>query len=422
MNAVLTMLPAAIAFAAAWLVNRSAADTKRLALGAIVAIVLAGIAFAWLEGGTQALGYTALALAALVLAVAIHLTRVRNRRDGVPSMPFVLLGSFALLAGAPDLRWAALAWVPWLASVLWATGAPRTGDSRMDAMRWLLPAFAAVSVVAGAWVLESDALGAWLILVGAAVALPLFPLHGWYQSLVVATPTVSRTLAATLLPVGALMLLLRLPADALDRLGWVIVPWAAIGLVYAAFRAFAQVELRRLIGFLVMASAALAALGLGNAQPAGLAGAGLQAMSLILVCGGLLLLAGRIAGPDFGVPLESLGGLAPAAPRLALALILMLMASIQLPGFGGFAAWWLLLSGSDQLVGLAGLVLALILGASVVARTVRVLLFGETAALARRQLDLSARELGLIAILLGADLILGLAPGAVLAQAGMAPS
>lgn len=385
-------------------------------------VAAAGVALlaALLGGAGDALAQLAVACGALLAALSFAMGPAPvpggDAEAARPRAVLVLLGALALFALAPPDLPIGLLWVPWLVLAAWSTGRRHRAELRTLAV----PAIGAVSVIAGA---TADGLiGPWLTLIGAATTLPLVPFHGWYLSLFAEGRTAHRVLVAALLPMMAVILLLDLPAAARDMIGPVLAVWGAASLGYAALRAFGQSELRRVLAFAAMASAALVALGVGNAGAAAAGGAALQALSLAVGSGGMVLLCARLASPPFGLPLRGLGGLAQVAPRLAFALVLLALTLMQTPALGGFAAWWLVLMGSQDALSVAALALLLLLGASVVARLLREVVYGPPGSLTARQQDLAPRELALLGVLVGIDLVLGLAPGMVLGGAGLFPN
>jgi|GEM_PF-6537128 len=399
-------------------------DDDALATGRVIQTLLAaaGAALfaALVAGADAALTQLAVACGALLAALSFAMgpSPVPSgiAEPARPRAMLVLLGVVALLALAPADLPSGLLWVSWLVLAAWATHRRHRAELRTLAV----PAIGAASVIAGA---TADGLvGPWLMLIGAAATLPLVPFHGWYLSLFAEGRTSHRAFVAALLPMMALILLLDLPAAARDAIGPVLATWGAASLGYAALRAFGQSELRRVLAFAAMASAALVALGVGNAGAAAAGGAALQALSLAVGSGGMVLLCGRLASPSFGLPLRGLGGLAEVAPRLAFALVLLTLTLMQTPALGGFAAWWLVLMGSENAVSVAALALLLLLGASVVARLLREVVYGPPGSLTARQQDLAPRELALLGVLVGVDLVLGLAPGMVLGGAGLFPN
>ncbi len=411
-------LPLLVIGGALYHLRGRASGVARRGTQALLVAVAAALLAALAEGSGLALTEIAVALGALIAALsfAIGTAPAGVEADSASSLRAVLwlLGTLALLAAVPAGPAAGLVWAAWLVVAAWLTRDSASTGSGLSP----LPLIGALLVAVGALVGEAG-LGPWLVLLGSGVAMPLFPLHGWYLSLLTEGRSPERILVAALLPVTALILLLGQAPPALAEITPLLTSWGILSLVYAALRAFAQNELRRVIALAAMASAALVAIGVGNASAAAYSGAALQALSLAIVIAGLALLAVRLPGPSFGLPLRELGGLAAAAPRLALVLATLLLALMQTPALGGFAAWWLVLMGSQGTASLSALAVLLLLSASVVARLLRQTHYGEPGPLAARQRDLAPRELALFGVFVAADLVIGLAPTAVLSGVGL---
>lgn len=251
-----------------------------------------------------------------------------------------------------------------------------------------------------------------LLLVGFAVKIPVFPFHTWLP------------VAAGDGPVGILALLtgLKLGAYGLIRFAVPLAPGAAqeyhwllaglgvVGILYGALAALAQTNLRRMLAYSSISHVGLVVLGVASFNLAGLQGAVFQLLNFTVVAGGLFLLTAFLHQRTGTTEVGSLGGIARTMPRLSAFFLLLGLASIGLPGSGGFPAELLLiLSAFESHIGsgLAAL-LGVVLGSAYFLGAYRRAFLGPVANPAVRDAqDLRPRELG-IALVLG---FLVLAPG-----------
>src|SRR5207249_3683492 len=134
---------------------------------------------------------------------------------------------------------------------------------------------------------------------GFAVKVPLVPLHTWLPLAHVEAPTAgSVDLAGVLLKVGAygfLRLCIPLAPDASLSLGLpLIATLATIGIVYGAFCAYSQDDVKKLIAYSSVSHLGLCMLGMFSLNVAGLSGSILQMINHGLSTGALFLLIGMI--------------------------------------------------------------------------------------------------------------------------------
>jgi NADH-quinone oxidoreductase subunit M len=254
-----------------------------------------------------------------------------------------------------------------------------------------------------------------------AVKVPLLPFHTWLADAHTQAPTSgSVLLAGVLLKMGTYGLLRfgiqTFPAAALQ---WapLFLGLGAAGIVYGAFLALAQNDLKRLIACSSVSHLGFVVLGLFAMTQPGLRGGLLQMVNHGLSTGLLFLLVGMIYERRHTRALDRYGGLASVMPVFALFFVLTMLASIGLPGLNGFVGEYLILLGTYEvsptwaLVGVSGVVL----GAAYLLMATRRLLFGPVIHQENLGLrDLDAREIGLTAPLLAACLWIGLCPGALL--------
>jgi NADH-quinone oxidoreductase subunit M len=188
------------------------------------------------------------------------------------------------------------------------------------------------------------------LLAGFAVKVPLVPLHTWLPLAHVEAPTAgSVDLAGILLKIGAygfLRLCVPLAPDASLALGlpFVIIP-AAIGIIYGAFCAFGQDDIKKLVAYSSVSHLGLVMLGMFAFNATGLSGSLLQMINHGLSTGALFLLVGMIYERYHTRKVSDYSGLASRLPLLACFMVFIVLASIGLPGLNGFVSEVLVLMG-----------------------------------------------------------------------------
>jgi NADH-quinone oxidoreductase subunit M len=184
-----------------------------------------------------------------------------------------------------------------------------------------------------------------------AIKVPAFPFHTWLPLAHVEAPTaVSVILAGVLLKMGVYGLLrisyAILPLQTQQFLPYLIII-AAINVVYGAFCAMAQKDMKRMVayssvnhmGYCLLGMAAV--MGNPNAAHAGLSGAVLQMVNHGIITGSLFLLVGVIYDRAHTRDIDAFGGLATRIPIFAGLMIIQAMASLGLPGLAGFISEFL---------------------------------------------------------------------------------
>jgi NADH-quinone oxidoreductase subunit M len=189
-----------------------------------------------------------------------------------------------------------------------------------------------------------------LLVAGFAIKVPLVPLHTWLPLAHVEAPTAgSVILAGVLLKVGAygfLRLCIPLAPDASLSFGMPLVTvLAAIGIVYGAFCAYSQDDVKRLIAYSSVSHLGLCMIGMFSLTAAGLAGSLMQMINHGLSTAALFLLIGVIYERYHTRKLSDYGGLAKRLPYFGFFLVFITLSSVGLPGLNGFVGEALCLLG-----------------------------------------------------------------------------
>jgi NADH-quinone oxidoreductase subunit M len=185
---------------------------------------------------------------------------------------------------------------------------------------------------------------------GFAIKVPMVPVHTWLPLAHVEAPTAgSVLLAGVLLKLGTygfLRLCVPLAPDASLRFGVpVLGSLAVVGILYGAFCALAQDDIKKLVAYSSVSHLGLCMLGLFALNEVGLTGSLLQMINHGLSTGALFLLVGMLYERYHTRKMADYGGMGARLRLLAVFMVFITMSSIGLPGLNGFLGEWLALSG-----------------------------------------------------------------------------
>ena len=183
-----------------------------------------------------------------------------------------------------------------------------------------------------------------------AVKVPIFPFHTWLPDAHVEAPTAgSVILAGVLLKMGIYGLLrfcLPLLPEATLYFTPAIIALGVIGVIYGAFTAFAQDDLKKLVAYSSVSHMGLIVVGVMAGNLAGMQGGIIQMVNHGLSTGALFILVGALYERQKTRYMNRLGGMAARTPVLATFFVIMTLSSLGLPGLNGFVGEFLLLLGA----------------------------------------------------------------------------
>jgi NADH-quinone oxidoreductase subunit M len=255
---------------------------------------------------------------------------------------------------------------------------------------------------------------------GFAIKVPIFPLHTWLPLAHVEAPTAgSVLLAGVLLKMGTygfLRLVLPLTPDACFQYGMPLVGMlAVIGIIYGAFCALAQDDIKKLVAYSSVSHLGFCMLGMFALNSEGLTGSLLQMINHGLSTGALFLLVGMLYERYHTRQMSDFGGLGAKLGLLAFAMVFVCLSSAGLPGLNGFVGEALVFFGSIRVQpGLTMLATAgVLLGAWYLLSMLRGVFFGalkEPHHGGAEVHDLTGRELAALAPIMALCLLLGVYP------------
>src|ERR687887_2604555 len=183
-----------------------------------------------------------------------------------------------------------------------------------------------------------------------AIKVPMFPFHTWLPDAHVEAPTAgSVILAGVLLKLGGYGLIrftLPLFPDAAHTWAPLIIVLSLIAIIYGAIVALVQPDLKKLVAYSSVSHMGFVTLGIFVFQPQALQGAILQMVNHGLITGALFLLVGVIYERTHDRTIARMGGLAAPTPVYAAVFGFFTLASLGLPGLGGFVGEFLVLIGA----------------------------------------------------------------------------
>jgi NADH-quinone oxidoreductase subunit M len=264
------------------------------------------------------------------------------------------------------------------------------------------------------------------LFIGFAIKVPVFPFHTWLPHAHVQAPTaISVILAGVLLKMGTYGFL---------RIAYPIFPGASvyfaeaiawlglINVIYGAFCAMAQTDVKKLVAYSSVSHMGFVMLGLAAMTVQGMNGAVLQmfnhgtstAMMFLLI--GILYERSHhrwIVRPDGS---KGFGGLYTQLPKFSIVFIIAMFASMGLPGLSGFISEALIFLGIyERFTTITVLALiGLLLGAAYLLWMFKRMFFGEVIEECKSYTDMNAREIGYMLPLCVAVVVFGIYPAPVL--------
>ena len=180
------------------------------------------------------------------------------------------------------------------------------------------------------------------LLIGFGVKLPIIPLHTWLPDAHTNAPTpVSMVLAGILLKTGAYGIFrfnYQTLSDAFITIAPILAVFALINIIYTAFVAYAQTDIKRIVAYSSISNMGLILLGLCAINQIGLSASVFHMVAHALVTCGLFMIAGIVYLRCKTRDINTLSGIATVMPRLFGFAALIVLASIGIPAFAPFVS------------------------------------------------------------------------------------
>jgi NADH-quinone oxidoreductase subunit M len=251
----------------------------------------------------------------------------------------------------------------------------------------------------------------------------MFPFHTWLPDAHVEAPTAgSVILAGIMLKMGTFGFLRYavplFPAAAMHpTVRTTILVLAVIGIIYGALVAMVQPDFKKLVAYSSVSHLGFVMLGIFALTMQSVQGALMVMINHGISTGALFFLIGMIYERKHSRMIDAYGGIARVVPMFAALLTFVSLSSIGLPGTNGFVGEFLVLLGSFRTAPILSMVAAtgVIFAAAYLLWAIQRILFNALDKPANAHLtDLNWRELGLIAPLIIAIIVLGVYPQPVL--------
>jgi NADH-quinone oxidoreductase subunit M len=305
---------------------------------------------------------------------------------------YLFIGSVVSLVGALAMYWVAYQNTGVLSFDMLRL--EQAGFSEQFQIIWFLPVFLGFAVLGG-----------------------IFPFHNWSPDGHVAAPTaVSMFHAGVLMKLGAFAALrvgiMLLPQGA-QYWSWLVMTLAAIGVVYGAFIAFMQEDLKYMIGFSSVSHMGLVMLGVSTLNPNGLTGAGVQMFSHGVMTALFFAVTGMIYDRAHTRQIPELGGMSRVMPFAAIGFIIGGLVSMGMPTFSGFVAEFPIFMGVWQIAPWVAIVasISIVITAAYIMRNIRDVFFRPMPEKLEGHItDVIALDKVAIVLLCGLMVIIGLFP------------
>ena len=254
-----------------------------------------------------------------------------------------------------------------------------------------------------------------------AVKMPMWPVHTWLPDAHVEAPTAgSVILAGILLKMGGygfLRFSLPMFPIASQELAPVVFTLSIVAIIYTSLVALVQEDIKKLIAYSSVAHMGFVTMGIFTASQQGIDGAIFQMLSHGLVSAALFLCVGVVYDRLHTREIAAYGGLVERMPKYALAFMVFTMANVGLPGTSGFVGEFLTLLAAFKANTWVAIfaTTGVILSAAYALYLYRRVIFGalEKASL-KQLLDLSPREIAVLAPLVILTIFYGVYPAPVL--------
>ena len=253
-----------------------------------------------------------------------------------------------------------------------------------------------------------------------AIKAPLWPFHTWLPDAAkAATPGTSVLLLGVLDKVGTYGMIrfcIQLFPDASKTFTPLIITLAVISIIYGAFMAIGQKDIKGLIAFTSISHFGFITMGIFAMTSQGMSGANLYMVNHGFSTAALFLIAGWMMMRRGSSTISDFGGLQRVTPVMAWTFFIAGMSSLALPGLSSFVSEFLVLVGTYTRYPVAAVIgtLGIVLAALYILIPIQKTLHGPITSGNENLKDLSLREKIAIAPVILIIVVMGFYPKPVL--------
>jgi NADH-quinone oxidoreductase subunit M len=253
-----------------------------------------------------------------------------------------------------------------------------------------------------------------------AIKAPLWPFHTWLPDVAkAATPGTSVLLLGVLDKVGTYGMIrfcLALFPDASKTFTPLIITLAVISIIYGAFMAIGQKDIKGLIAFTSISHFGFITMGIFAMTSQGMSGANLYMVNHGFSTAALFLVAGWMMARRKSSIISDFGGLQRVTPVMAWCFFIAGMSGLALPGLSSFVSEFLVLVGTYTRYPVAAVIgtLGIVLAALYILIPIQKTLHGPTTNSNENLKDLNLREKIAIAPIIAIIVVMGFYPKPVL--------
>jgi NADH-quinone oxidoreductase subunit M len=253
-----------------------------------------------------------------------------------------------------------------------------------------------------------------------AIKAPLWPFHTWLPDAAkAATPGTSVLLLGVLDKVGTYGMIrfcLALFPDASKTFTPLIITLAVISIIYGAFMAIGQKDIKGLIAFTSISHFGFITMGIFAMTSQGMSGANLYMVNHGFSTAALFLVAGWMMSRRKSSTISDFGGLQRVTPVMAWSFFIAGMSGLALPGLSSFVSEFLVLVGTYTRYPVAAVIgtIGIVLAALYILIPIQKTLHGPTIEGNENLKDLNLREKIAIAPVIAVIVVMGFYPKPVL--------
>ena len=221
-----------------------------------------------------------------------------------------------------------------------------------------------------------------MFFLGFAIKAPLFPFHNWMIDAYVETPYAGNIILSGLVskmgPYGFIVLL-QIAPDIIRSYADFLIILGLISLLYAGFIAITRTDIKRLLSFISMSHIGLMIAAVASMKHIALEGVVIYMVAHGINTGLMFVLAGFLEDKYGTRDVREFGGLARILPRYSTVFMIVMLASIGLPGLNAFVGELLMIIGLVKTKIVYGVLGALtsVLGVVYLLKPYRLIFFGS---------------------------------------------